>query len=343
MTDTNWKLYEDKLRVHGGTKRDRNIYRTKHTLHTKILNSSACKQVKIDDRPGHLIILSTDSTIKKNIYALPGDFLYLGSIILWNKSHWIVTEVDKDDDVMINGSMEMCNMELSWQNHITGKIHTRWATVQKPYSSNVDNHPVISVSKREYQVQLSYDAESSLIDVDKRFVLQQIGNEPKTYRCTSVDNITERFDHEDGLKGFLVLNLTQDQYNSDVDNKELGICNYVKIKNGCNNSPEVKQNNYKITYKGNPEVKIGGTKKKFSYQITDINNNLIKMPNEQIQWNVAIADNKEKALNISYEGNDIYIEATNDNLLVGVFFVLSLYKGSEQIDSLTVKVVSLFG
>ena len=117
--------------------------------------------------------------LRKKIYTLPDENLSLGSIVLWNDSHWIVTEVDKDNDITTQGAIEMCNRQLTWQNVKTGEIHSRWATVQKPYYSNIDENDVISTSSREFKVQMPYDEESSLIDVDKRFMLEIIAENQK--------------------------------------------------------------------------------------------------------------------------------------------------------------------
>ena len=50
-------------------------------------------------------------------------------------------------------------------------------------------------------------------------MLEIIGESPKTYKVTSVDTITDRFYMSGDIRGFLVLNVTQDLYNPKTDIK----------------------------------------------------------------------------------------------------------------------------
>ena len=84
-----------------------------------------------------------------------------------------------------------------------------------------------SLSQREYKVEMPFDDETALIDLDKRFMLEIINGEPKTYVTTSVDQSTERYELHGKTQGFLVLNIRQDQYNSKTDNAEKMICTEI--------------------------------------------------------------------------------------------------------------------
>ena len=83
----------------------------------------------------------------------------------------------------------------------------------------------ISVSNREYKIQIPYDSETQLLDLDRRFLLEKIDGQPKAYICTSVDVNTDRY--EDGMNGFITLNLTENHYNAEKDNAELMIADYL--------------------------------------------------------------------------------------------------------------------
>ena len=337
MNQEYWEKYVNIMTADGDTRRERQIHKTKHMLSPRIESSPSCKDVMIDDVERKLLILSTDLPNKKTAYALPNEHLSIGSIVLWNKSHWLITEVDKDDDVLTRASIEMCNRKITWQNEKTGEILSRWATVQKPHYANLSRSQVITTSSREFKVQMPYDAESSLIDIDKRFMLEKIGNEPKTYVCTSVDSITERYDCNEGVQGFLVLNLTQDQYNPKTDNAELNICNYISPVTPDPHTPS--SINYKILFNGEPEIKIGGSGKKFRYECRDADNNLIASPSA-IAWN--FADPTAKIKNV-INGEDLILSAPNDNSLIGSSVRISIMDSSDELKYVIVKVVSLFG
>ena len=332
---TNWELYETKMRLYGEDQRETSISRTKRMILRKMLKNPMCKKVMIDDKPRKLLVLATALTTKKKIYALPDENISLGSIVLWNESHWIITEVDKDYDISAQGAIEMCNRQLTWQNTETKEIHSRWATVQKPYYSNIDENEVISTSSREFKVQMPYDEESALIDVDKRFMLEIIAGEPKTYRCTSVDSITERYDHEEGLRGFLVINLTQDQYNKDVDNVKLGICDYIEPEShDSENDPD--DSSARILYSGEPVIKIGGNAKTFTIWQDDSDTSTFS-------WKVYVADHLRNLITVVEDTMSISLKAVNNNLLLDSEIKLSLMNNGNEVDYVIVKVVSLFG
>lgn len=102
-------------------------------------------------------------------------------------------------------------------------------TAEKPYYSNLDETQILTISSREFKIQVAYDEETSLIDLDKRFMLEVIAGQPRTYKVTSVDAITERFHQSGEIRGFLVLNVQQDLYNPKTDNVDLMICDYIDV------------------------------------------------------------------------------------------------------------------
>lgn len=165
--------------------------------------------------------------------------------------------------------MELCNRQIQWQNPITGEIVSRWATLSKPYYANNKELIVTSLSQREYKVQMPFDDETALIDLDKRFMLEIINGEPKTYVTTSVDQSTERYELHGKTQGFLVLNIRQDQYNSKTDNAEKMICDYFE-PNKSDEPDADSQVTATIKYAGKPEVRVGGSWKKFTPVFTSI-------------------------------------------------------------------------
>ena len=222
-----WELYERRLLYRGKTKRDRNISTIKRNIENKMPDNPAFKSVVVNDEFSiALTFFSTDYTNEKRFSTVyEGETVNIGDIIFWNELHWLVVEVDFDDDVKRGGKMVQCNREISWQNVTTGEIITRWCLAEKPYSSNLRDGFMIDTSKREYKVQVPYDEETILVDLDKRFLLETINGVPKAYRVTSVDVNTNKYQDVDG--GFIVWNLVQDQYNEATDDAHLMIADYI--------------------------------------------------------------------------------------------------------------------
>lgn len=92
--------------------------------------------------------------------------------------------------------------------------------MEKPYFSNLEENKQTSMSQRQYNLQVPYDDDTAKIDVDQRFMLEIINGKPKTYRVTCVDINTERYSLDGSIRGFLLLNIEQDQYNPEKDNIE---------------------------------------------------------------------------------------------------------------------------
>lgn len=299
--------YKRRLTAFGKSLREEEINKEKYHILQLAPDSPGYKQVEIGGVERNLLITSTQLTTKKTIYAMPGEDFDVGEIVFWNGSHWLITQRDLDNDIMTSGLIEQCNRQITWQNPQTREIFSLWATVEKPYYSNLRAHPRIEVSTREFKVQIPYTPESCLIDIGKRFMLEIIGGEPKTYRVVSVDSMTERYDRDGEIKGFIVLNLEQDLYNPLTDNMEKEVCDYIDE----NDALEEFFEEATITYNGNPTIKAGGSAKTFTGNLTT---------REIGQWIVTGDD--LTGISWAVEGNTIKIKAEDDMHLVGRIIVL---------------------
>lgn len=223
---SNWGLYEARLLRNGQTERDRVIARERDMLMRRRYDSAALKEVEVHGVEQSLFIHATDVASEKTFNTLPGETIELGDVIFWNKMHWLVTNVDFDDEVTRKGRIQQCNRQIRWQNPKTGKIVERWCLATKPYTSNIHEGTIVANSNREYKVQIGFDDETILVGLNRRFLLEEIDGEPKAYEVVSVDTITNRYEDVGG--GFLVWNLSQHEYNPATDNAALMIADYVK-------------------------------------------------------------------------------------------------------------------
>lgn len=223
-----WEAYERRLYHKGETRRARTLNRLADKLRSEVDIHPGCVEVLVDDVPQYIFTKRTEAATKKNFNTLPGEAINLGSVVFWQNRHWLVTESLCDDNLTYHGSIEQCNRQLKWQNKYTREIVYRWCTIAKPYYSNLDVNLQATISSREFKVQMPSDSESNLLDLDDRFMLEVINGEPKTYRITSVDMNTRRYDVNGESMGFLIFNIEQDQYITETDSIEHGICNYLE-------------------------------------------------------------------------------------------------------------------
>lgn len=179
-----------------------------------------------NDVPQDFIIVPTKEGC--NLLARPGETFNIGDIIYWNTLHWLITDVNFHDNMTRSGKMVRCNRQIRWQNQYTGEIIERWCLVTKPYTSNIAEGMAIATSNREFKIQIPYDEETLLVDLDRRFLLEVINGKPKAYNVTSVDAQTNHY--QDIAGGFLIWNLSQGEYNPHTDNADLMIADYFDPK-----------------------------------------------------------------------------------------------------------------
>lgn len=263
----------------------------------------------------------------------------LGDIVDCYNCKWLVTEIEPNDEIFLRGKMELCNRQIQWQNPITGEIVSRWATLSKPYYANNKELVMTSLSQREYKVQMPFDDETALIDLDKRFMLEIINGEPKTYVTTSVDQSTERYELHGKTQGFLVLNIRQDQYNSKTDNAEKMICDYFE-PNKSNEPDTDSQVTAAIKYAGKPEVRVGGSWKKFTPVFTSIAGEEVA---ETPVWSTKCLDEFKEFVEVQAADDGTFkIRILNNSIMDGATVKISLTNADGTVStSIECKVVNL--
>ena len=318
--------YKRRISAYGNTLREQYINIEQFQINQLAPHSPNYKSVKIGEVTRNLMIVNTQQITSKTIYAMPGEDFDVGQIVLWDGSHWLITQRDLDNDIITRGYMQQCNRQITWQNPESRKIFSLWATVEKPYYSNLDASQKIEVSTREFRVQIPYTDESKLIDIGKRFMLETIGGEPKTYRVVSVDSMTQRFDRDGEITGFIILNLEQDLYNPHTDNIELEVCDYIPEDQFVEVFEQAE-----ITYRGKPTVRAGGSKKTFIGSVVG--------SDEVGSWSIAANRKQIAGINCTADGNKFSIIVDDDMHLVGTILTLT-FKGKNSIATIEIEVVS---
>lgn len=296
-------------------------------------------EAKINGKQQELIVAKNKSvTNERRIIAYPGETFYAGDVVDALNAKWLVTEVDQNKEVYTKGIMQICNRELIWQNRNTGEILRRWVTAEKPYYSNLDEAKPLTVSSREYKIQVTFDEETSLIDIDKRFMLEIIGESPKTYKVTSVDTITDRFYMSGDIRGFLVLNVTQDLYNPKTDRKDLLICDYIEPSVAPDPTPDqTTEGTITFTYSGSATIRQGGSAKKFTAHLYDAEGNEVN--DAAFEWHLEVDPVLAEKFTLSPDGDFARISALDYVELQGVTVQL-IAKCGNVTGSIDVEVVS---
>lgn len=266
----------------------------------------------VDGVPQRLIVARNKNVpTEKRIYAAPGEEFSVGALVDCFDCKWLITEVDPNHEQYFSGKMKQCNREMTWQDEKTLKIVSQWITMDKPYFSNLDENAHSTISTRMFKVYLPYDEYSSRLYVDKRIMLEIINGEPITYRITSVDVSTQRFVYKDGIEGFICLYIEQDQYNPKTDNKELMICDYIEVNDNLAGDKSVLP---EIQFKGKPELKIGGSPKKFTASFVEADGTAISI---EPYWEIVCLDEFEKYVTFEEDGNSIQVKIADASIMEG--------------------------
>ena len=322
-----WDLYAKQLQHKGMTSRDRIISREKEALIAQFEKAPSAKNTLVDGELKKMIVSSTQVLNEKTFVLMPGDTIKIGDIVVWENLHWLVVELDFDNTIAYKGRIAQCNRQIRWQNPVTKDIIERWCLMTKPYTSNVTNGTQISVSNREYKVQIPYDDETKLVDLDKRFMLELINGKPRTYSCTSVDQQTNVY--QDLENGFIVWNLSQDEACHPNDNVDLMVCDYIQGDNDA-----VNPNIYVIEGMDVLRAELG----KFLYTLTPSDEG-----QKDIVWNYSVQTEKRDFIHVEQnEDNSVFLSA--ENQAIGA--IIELYvtdRIGEEIARKSIEVVDAYG
>lgn len=79
----------------------------------------------------------------------------------------------------MRGRIQICQKQITWQDDNTNEIRSLWATVEKPYYSNLEENKTMGYSTREFRIQMPFDEYSANLNIGKRLMLEIINGVPK--------------------------------------------------------------------------------------------------------------------------------------------------------------------
>lgn len=229
-------------------------------------------------------------------------------------TYWICTEVESKDYLYYSGMLTRCNWILKWQNE-DGEIIERPSLVlsASQYNSGEEATKTVTIGYNQIMVYLILDDETKILKSDKRMFIDNDMENPKPYRITRADTVTKSFM---GI-GRMSLIMSEDQFNSDTDNKELMICDYIT-------PPSIQSQ--PIIYSGEATIRNGGIKS-FSIE-TD----------ETISWEIETTDLTNQLQLTIVDNNHCKIKClNNDNNIDKQFIVKAI--GSTVNSSVTISVI----
>ena len=238
-----WDVYQDRITVHGGDKRNASLLREVRLLNTKLPDSLSYQSVEIypqeygynigsEESAEHCVtqnvaIINSDNLDEKLIYSLPSEDIELGSLIHWMDNYWLVTERDANTTVYTKAKLIQCNHLLKWvtDDH---EIIEQWcifADGTKYLTGHYEDKDFFTArGDARTSIQLARNKHTLKLGRSNRFLIDDPDAPHKlAYLLTKP------------LKGTLIYNnqgtysfVLQEVQTTEYDNQELGIADYYK-------------------------------------------------------------------------------------------------------------------
>lgn len=326
-----WEIYDKLINAEGTTTHERKSNRSKRKMLRYAQGNGTCFDVDINGETRSVLINSTNTMNKKTVCSMPDEQFYLGDLIIWNGTYWLITEIEVSDFTYFRGFMERCTDKLRWINE-NGEEIERWCVVDNMASNSegITINKIINLPRMVLDVKVALDDETKKIRRGKRFLIDIDEDNPNAYITTNRNIVTDVYE-EDLSHGICKLVLSQEQRNEDNDDKEKMIADY---NNFVPSEGETEGNQCSIEYSEKPEVRAGGTFKTFTAKFSD--------PTETAIWTVTTLEGHEKYYTIVEDDNAIKIKVQNNVNVIGTQIKLELAgsSGSSSCE-MYVKVVSL--
>lgn len=220
-----WDTYRSRINAQGGDRRTAALQREGRFLNAKMLASPSYHQVIINGEHRSLAVINSDNLNQKTLCTLPGEDLPPGGAVEWMKNHWLITEVDANNELYTKGIMRQCNYLLRWIAD-DGNIVERWCIIEDgtKYLTGEygDNDFIITRGDSRISLTLPKDSYTLRLNRDDRFLIDDYGSpNVLAYRLTKPFKLGGSFG-ENGVLYFVL----QECNTEDSDNLELHIANY---------------------------------------------------------------------------------------------------------------------
>lgn len=217
------EAYIARLESNGKTKRERQLNRLKRQIQNNIGDLLSYHDVIVNGKNIGITTESTEKASVKKFTAAAGETIGYGDYVIWNGTHWIVSERDYDDEIYIRGKITQCNYFLRWQNE-KKEIVGRWAVIETVtrYNNGVFEGKFIDNIQSTISAMIGCDDETMKLKRDFRFLADIYSEEPYAFKITQRDVLSKYY----GDSGLITWALTQEGFNPETDNTELMIADY---------------------------------------------------------------------------------------------------------------------
>lgn len=280
---------------------------------------------------------SADTQLKsmERIGLFPIGTVKAGMYIFFENNYWLITGYPSNNKSYEKAVMQLCQYKLRWQN-ANGEIIERYmnATSASKYDTGESGNSTIILTSDNLTILLPNDDECLDLDGKRVFIDKRKTNPTKVYKLTRTDGILYDFGEEHG--GILSFIADKTELNTNTDNQELRICDYINsditLPSDQENANEM--TDLSATISGNKNLKVGYART-YTANFTDSDGNAVE--NVDFSWNVVSDFEVGQVIN----GNEIELLVEDENL-IDEKFKLQVLKNEKVIGEIIITIISVF-
>ena len=311
MIDINY--YRKIQNAYGATSlRDAKTQQIKMDLNNDFDKPLDCFTVLVDGVAKDLTIIETNNLDEKKIKARPNTSFKSGQVVEWMDWYWLITKVNRRNDIVTNGKMKECTYHLYWQNE-SGEIIDKWAFVANAssYSNGESGNATITLSANQFLVVMPKDEDTINLRHTRMFIDNCTNDKPTPYKLTRPDNVSADY----GIGNTYYI-FTLDQRNDENDKKVtledgtiVWIADYTTPTTPSHpENPDETVASIASTISGNTSLKVGFPR---TYSVIFTDKNGAELSDVDFTWNIVSDFNDE--ITSTVDGKNITLQIDNED------------------------------
>jgi len=311
MIDINY--YRKIQNAYGATSlRDAKTQQIKMDLNNDFDKPLDCFTVLVDGVAKDLTIIETNNLDEKKIKARPNTTFKSGQVVEWMDWYWLITKVNRRNDIVTNGEMKECTYHLYWQDS-SGHIIDKWAFVANAssYSNGESGNATITLSANQFLVVMPKDEDTISLRGTRMFIDNCTNDKPTPYKLTRPDNVSA--DYGIGCTYYI---FTLDQRNDEKDKKVtledgtiVWIADYISPTTPSQpENPDETVDLITSTISGNTSLKVGFSR---TYSVIFTDKNGAELSDVDFTWNIVSDFNDD--ITSTIDGKNISLQVDNED------------------------------
>lgn len=269
---------------------------------------------------------SADTRLKsmERIGLFPIGIVKAGMYIFYEDRYWLITGYPGTNGIYDKATLSLCQYKLRWQND-KGRIIERWiaASSASKYDTGLTSNQVITVSSNNYTILTPDDIECLGLDGKRVFIDKNTSAPTRVFEVTRSDEIL--YDYGETHGGILSFILSRSEYNPNTDNQELGVCDYIPLKEKHRIKPKPTLPLSIITGK---RVLKCGYERKYTVEFKDYDGNILDWKNLDFRWDI------RANFDVKYMVSDnTIVLSVDDEMLIGKSLVLKVIDSDNDVYS----------